>query len=831
MKKEIKFLSIKKLFKDYVVAEKSISLNNSIELLVLIRKIGWRLMEASFPSGKVRISLRITQMVNFGKFLLRMRRHHGDTYVVKYLKSCQLALQKRIAMDSISSLRDLEPDLPLPRLRAHMPGVIPVYDRRSIARDSFNTIRWWLTLFSIYRVIRIPGKLKLSTITDPFSGDWERLGVIQSEIKELSYRFVYFSNCYSQYGEMDELKFPLPKMKLLFPETSSPSSRVSWVSLISDWFKLDQLGLKESLNTVMGPVITPKIRDVIAAITGIGIQVKAERELVDSPFKKDCNYIGQLALKDEPAGKVRVFAMVDVWTQSALRPLHKFLFAFLKSLPNDGTHDQGASVKRCFTKSSKAGLSFGYDLSAATDRLPIALQISVVESLFGTQYAIAWRNLLVGRAYWLKDSGEALHYSVGQPMGALSSWAMLAVTHHLIVQLAAKRVGYNPFVWFDNYELLGDDINIFDAKVASEYLVLMQELGVPINASKSVVAKNPAFEFAKVTGLKGRNVSAISWKMFISQNTLLGRVNILYSLFNKDIGFETPIRYMRTLIHKGVRTPGESRFSYLALLSMFLKSGRYRFEDFFALIMKGANMKDVSYRSLESGVNPRTLEIVINNILIGADPHVVKPVDGLGRHKPWSSMAHYMRLEMEQKVRKFVDSFSPKDGFDLPKKVGYSILKLSLGHFGEEIRVKKNEFLYWGDDSMIEFQTDLWRALVNCLDESNSSILQELADGLPSWFTRPSWLDMKGRSIPQDFDPSFSDWYNLVDLTDRLREVGLLADRALEKVSKPSERPLEKRDNPIKFVTIVAKVYKKRFGRRVNVILSGQRRKTLSSQL
>lgn len=95
-------------------------------------------------------------------------------------------------------------------------------------------------------------------------------------------------------------------------------------------------------------------------------------------------------------------------------------------------------------------------------------------------------------------------------MGALSSWAMLAVTHHMIVQLAAKRSGYNPFVWFDNYELLGDDINIFDAKVASQYLLLMEELGVPINASKSVVARNASFEFAKVTGFRGHNVSAIS---------------------------------------------------------------------------------------------------------------------------------------------------------------------------------------------------------------------------------------------------------------------------------------------------------------------------------
>jgi hypothetical protein len=35
--------------------------------------------------------------------------------------------------------------------------------------------------------------------------------------------------------------------------------------------------------------------------------------------------------------------------------------------------------------------------------------------------------------------GEYLRYSVGQPMGALSSFNMLAVTHHYLVQLAYIR--------------------------------------------------------------------------------------------------------------------------------------------------------------------------------------------------------------------------------------------------------------------------------------------------------------------------------------------------------------------------------------------------------
>lgn len=89
---------------------------------------------------------------------------------------------------------------------------------------------------------------------------------------------------------------------------------------------------------------------------------------------------------------------------------------------------------------------------------------------------------------------------------------MLALTHHYLVQLAYQTI--HPSVtkseWFDGYELLGDDIIIFDEKVAMEYLKIMEKIGVPINLSKSVVAQNKSFEFAKVTGHNGKDVSSLS---------------------------------------------------------------------------------------------------------------------------------------------------------------------------------------------------------------------------------------------------------------------------------------------------------------------------------
>jgi hypothetical protein len=84
-------------------------------------------------------------------------------------------------------------------------------------------------------------------------------------------------------------------------------------------------------------------------------------------------------------------------------------------------------------------------------------------------------------------------YAVGQPMGAYSSWASLALTHHVLVQVAALRAGK---LGFTAYAVLGDDIVIADDAVASEYLAIMAHLGVSINFSKSLESRN-FLEFAK----------------------------------------------------------------------------------------------------------------------------------------------------------------------------------------------------------------------------------------------------------------------------------------------------------------------------------------------
>lgn len=62
---------------------------------------------------------------------------------------------------------------------------------------------------------------------------------------------------------------------------------------------------------------------------------------------------------------------------------------------------------------------------------------------------------------------------------------------------------------------MGDDIVLGHEGVASAYLALMDDLGVDINLSKSVISRTNSFEFAKRSIVKGVDLSPIGPKALL----------------------------------------------------------------------------------------------------------------------------------------------------------------------------------------------------------------------------------------------------------------------------------------------------------------------------
>jgi len=146
--------------------------------------------------------------------------------------------------------------------------------------------------------------------------------------------------------------------------------------------------------------------------------------------------LGKLSTKFEPAGKIRLFAIVDYWTQRAMKPLHSWVFDKLKDLEMDGTFDQEGAVE--YLKQFTSEETHSFDLKSATDLIPIELYQELLSYMLGKDAAQAWVNVMQSRDFVTPPGSdvEQVRYTRGQPMGALSSWAMLAMAHHLVVQYA-----------------------------------------------------------------------------------------------------------------------------------------------------------------------------------------------------------------------------------------------------------------------------------------------------------------------------------------------------------------------------------------------------------
>lgn len=171
--------------------------------------------------------------------------------------------------------------------------------------------------------------------------------------------------------------------------------------------------------------------------------------------------LGKLSIIHEAAGKNRIIAIIDYWSQSILRILHDYIFKLLPYFPGDATFDQEGTL-RTFAARDDISYHASYDLSSATDLLPRQLYVAVLQPIFGLEFVLKWMDLLTDRIFsWtptrdtinkvtrgnkLRPVAKVRHkllpirYTRGQPMGAYSSWGLLAIAHHMIVQLASFMV-------------------------------------------------------------------------------------------------------------------------------------------------------------------------------------------------------------------------------------------------------------------------------------------------------------------------------------------------------------------------------------------------------
>jgi len=496
---------------------------------------------------------------SFSWFVIRMIRANGNQGLALYLKAANLLLIRATAGKLLDNPRLAGAAVSV--TNGGLPRIIVPSHRLRIKGGDRSVIRFWLGLFTLYRVLPFRGRLTVDTIltpgvelSDDLLYDWrsflknffwpylKRMGVspLQSELSRDDLlepgKRIQREKSYWLFRSLEGTR------RLLM--SAGPGSRVTaGSSIISHGYD----AFLWTTATELWPYLKGMclITGNIHFLDSMPFVLAEKQETKDLNFNVNGEYeLGKLSIVEEP-GKLRVVAMVDSITQWVLYPLHKALFKILEVIPQDGTFDQLAPVNKMMVAMKEKGLKnvWSYDLSAATDRIPVELQELTLAGFTSVDLAFYWRSLLCNRYYqlpaqWLKTFGAkkaaaltgtrpiqlrdpktgklgtvkyapigAIRYAVGQPMGAYSSWAMLALVHHALVQFAAFKAGWRA--WFPLYAVLGDDVVIGDHLVANQYTRLMEQIGVGIGFHKSIISDNLSCEFAKKFFYKGEEVTPL----------------------------------------------------------------------------------------------------------------------------------------------------------------------------------------------------------------------------------------------------------------------------------------------------------------------------------
>lgn len=499
--------NIKHLYK--ILVPRSLSWSVSVKSDVKLAVAFARLLPLIF--GKVSVS-KLKVVFHFARTCTKMHRTRGPKGLALYLKAACVITQQIAGGMRTASPAELGANVS--RTKSGVPRIIPQYHRAAILSGDVGVIRLWLSLLGLYRVIEFKGALKLKTITDP----GKDISSIRSEFSLFWGDYLAaLSGHTGMNAKINPSKDLDPKFLPPILSSSPAGGNTSVMNFVIDSIAiLDDLeyahGIREWLTRVDGLDLLWAWRSVEQVYSRIGL-----RTLIQWWGKP--LLLGRLAFLEEP-GKIRVVAMVPLLIQGLMKPLHDWIFSRLRVIETDGTFDQTRPVlsllRRC--KENNVKTLFSYDLSAATDRLPVDLQKDLLSALMGEGLSHLWKALLVSRPYRLPKIAKSYNlgfnmvkYEVGQPMGALSSWAMLALTHHAIVQFSALQVGViRPKEWFRGYAVLGDDIVIANEAVAAKYLKIMDELGVGVGLAKSLISKTMSLEFAKRTFIRGNDCSPVS---------------------------------------------------------------------------------------------------------------------------------------------------------------------------------------------------------------------------------------------------------------------------------------------------------------------------------
>jgi hypothetical protein len=112
--------------------------------------------------------------------IAKIKKEEGLPGLVKTLKVASIMIQQSVGGHRTHDLTELGKRIS--RTKAGLPRIILASCRKEIRAGNTIMIRYYLSLFAIFRVLIYTGDIKLKSITDPFTGS---LGIIAKISKDI----------------------------------------------------------------------------------------------------------------------------------------------------------------------------------------------------------------------------------------------------------------------------------------------------------------------------------------------------------------------------------------------------------------------------------------------------------------------------------------------------------------------------------------------------------------------------------------------------------------------------------------------------------------------
>jgi hypothetical protein len=416
-----------------------------------------------------------TLLDNYGESLQYSIKHRGKLETVRIFKQIYNVALRYAAGLQFERVGWLKAD------RDNFPKVIKTFRKYLLGTHSEK--RMALSVLQLYKVVNCEAKYSTRSITDPYSGSHEPffLSDFRSTLEQM------FPS-----EEQGQRIRQLEKMHGLHISAKNGPNGPMLLNAAYDREAIRDTKLEENIIE-LSKVLKNSELNRIFEVTSTRPQSRPHsktRKLSHS----------RIRIKNEPGGKARVFCIVDFFSQACLLPIHKFLMKKLAQLPQDGTNDHAKAAKtvQYWTDGRYGNCIYSHDLTNATDRFPRFLQEIVLAQLFGEEIAHLWTEVISNRDFDTPSDRSTVRFNAGQPLGALSSWAAFALTHHVFVRTAYRLCNDSRL----RYRIIGDDIAMAGSDaVAAMYERMMSDIHVPLSKIKGCspeqMSSGPVAELAK----------------------------------------------------------------------------------------------------------------------------------------------------------------------------------------------------------------------------------------------------------------------------------------------------------------------------------------------